>query len=194
MKVCITSSGPNLDDTVDPRFGRCRYFIILDIESMRFEAFDNAAIGASGGAGIQSAQFVGDKGAIAVLTGNVGPNAYNTLQAAGLKIFTGISGISVRQAVEEFKSGKYKEIDSPSVQSKSGMGGTGGGMGGGMGQGRGMGQGIGRGQGVGNINQQQSSSPLSKAEELTALREEFQSMKQGMEIIQKRIDDLTEDN
>lgn len=186
MKVCITSSGPNLDDIVDPRFGRCQYFIILDTESMQFEAFDNAAIGASGGAGIQSAQFVGDKGAGAILTGNVGPNAYNTLQAAGLKIFTGISGISVRQAVEGFKSGKYLEIDSPSVQSKSGIGGTGRGMGGGMGKGRGM------GQGMGNTNQQQSSSSLSKDEELAALREQSQKMKGEIENLQKKIDKLLE--
>ncbi len=187
MKICITSSGPNLDDIVDPRFGRCQYFIILNTDSMQFEAFDNAAIGASGGAGIQSAQFVSDKGMEAVLTGNVGPNAFNTLQATGIKIFTGISGITVEQAVEKFKSGKYQEIDAPSAQSKSGIGGTSGGMGGG----KGMGQGMGRGMGMRNVNQQQSSSPLSKDEELAELKEEFQNMKEGIEKIQKRIDDLT---
>ena len=178
MKICITSIGPNLEDMIDPRFGRCRFFIILNTESMQFEAFDNSAINASGGAGIQSAQFVADKGIEAVLTGNVGPNAFKTLNAAGLKIFVGIPSISIKQAVEEFKSGKFKEIENPSVKSKFGMGGGG--------AGRGM------SMNAGNVNQQQSVSSLSNDEELTALKEESQKMKEGIEKIQKRIDELTE--
>ena len=79
MKLCITSSGQNLDDTIDPRFGRCQYFIMVDSESMRFEAIQNPAISAGGGAGIQAAQLVANQGAEVVLTGNVGPNAFNTL-------------------------------------------------------------------------------------------------------------------
>jgi len=116
MKLCVTSSGQGLDDPIDPRFGRCQYFLIVNSENMQCEAIQNAAISAGGGAGIQAAQLVANKGAEVVLTGNVGPNAFNTLQAAGLKTIVGLSDITVRQAVEGFKSGQYQHINGPSVE------------------------------------------------------------------------------
>jgi len=120
MKICITSSGQSLDDAIDPRFGRCQYFIMVDTENMQCEAIQNPAISAGGGAGTQAAQLVANKGAEVVLTGNVGPNAFNTLQAAGVKTIVGVSGITVRQAVEGFKSGQYQHISGPSVEAHYG--------------------------------------------------------------------------
>jgi len=161
VKVCVTSSGQSLEDAIDPRFGRCQYFIIVDSDSMQFETIQNTAMNAGGGAGIQAGQLVANKGAEVILTGNVGPNAFNTLQAAGLKIVIGLSGITVRQAVEGFKSGQYQYIGGPSVDAHYGTGGggstapggmgAGGGMGavGGTGAGSGMGAGGGRGMGRG---------------------------------------------
>ena len=70
MKIAITSAGPTLDDPVDPRFGRCAYFVIVNTIDMSFEAFDNESIALGGGAGIQSAQFVASKEVDAVITGN----------------------------------------------------------------------------------------------------------------------------
>ena len=121
MKICITSEGNNLDSKVDPRFGRCQYFIIVDTQTLKFEAIQNPNIEAMGGAGIQSAQLVASKQVKAVLTGNVGPNAFQTLNAGGIDIYTGVSG-SVKEAIEEYKSGKLKKTKSPSVGSKFGMG------------------------------------------------------------------------
>jgi len=120
MKLCITSSGQGLDDAIDPRFGRCQYFLIVDTENMQYEVIENPAISAGGGAGTQAGQFVANKGAEVVLTGNVGPNAFNTLQAAGLKTIVGLSGITVRQAVEGFKSGQYQHVSGPSVEAHYG--------------------------------------------------------------------------
>ena len=88
MKICVTSQGDNLEAKVDPRFGRCPYFIIVDPETKEFEAIANPNIQALSGAGIQSAQLVAGKGVEAILTGNVGPNAFQTLQAAGIKVIT----------------------------------------------------------------------------------------------------------
>ena len=121
MKLCVTSSGQSLEDAVDPRFGRCQYFIIVDSETMKFEAIQNPAITAGGGAGTQAGQFVAGKGAEVVLTGNVGPNAFNILQAAGLKIIVGLSGSTVTQAIEGFKSGQYAYVDDPSVGAHHGQ-------------------------------------------------------------------------
>jgi len=121
MKICITAQGDNLDANVDPRFGRCAYFILLDTDSMKFEAVPNPNADSMGGAGIQSAQLVSEKGVKVILTGNVGPNAFRTLNAAGIVIATGVSG-SVKEGVEQYKSGKLKTTEGPSVDSKFGMG------------------------------------------------------------------------
>jgi predicted Fe-Mo cluster-binding NifX family protein len=120
MKICITSEGKSLDSKVDPRFGRCQNFIFFDTDTGNFEAQENANSQFQGGAGIQSGQLVVSKGVKAVLTGNVGPNAHQVLSAAGISIFTGVSG-TVKEAIDGHKNGKYKPADAPSVGSKFGM-------------------------------------------------------------------------
>ena len=122
MKICVTSQGDNLNSQVDPRFGRCQYFIIVDPETKDFESIENPNIQAMGGAGIQSAQIVAGKGVKAVLTGNVGPNAFQTLQAAGIEVIVSVSG-RVKEAIEKYKNGELKATPGPSVGSKSGIGG-----------------------------------------------------------------------
>ena len=82
MKIAVSATGPDMDAEVDPRFGRCQYFIIVDPETMEFEAVDNESAMASGGAGISAAQMIAGKGVEAVLTGNCGPNAYQVLSHA----------------------------------------------------------------------------------------------------------------
>lgn len=121
MKICITSQGSSLDSDVDPRFGRCQYFIIADTESGDFQALDNSSINSSGGAGIQSGQFISEKEVKAVLTGNVGPNAYQTLKAAGILVITGVTG-KISEVIEKYKKGEFKSTDGPSVGSHFGMG------------------------------------------------------------------------
>ena len=122
MKIIVTATGPELESPVDPRFGRCPYFIVVDTDSMDFKAHANASQGAMGGAGIQAGQFVGSLGGEAVITGNVGPNASRVLASSNLKVYIGASG-TVGEAVEAFKAGKLKEATSPSVGSHFGMGG-----------------------------------------------------------------------
>ena len=120
MKICVTSQGDNLDSQVDPRFGRCQYFIIVDTETLEFESIKNPNIDAMGGAGIQSGQLVAGKQVKVVITGNVGPNAFQTLQAAGLNVITGVSG-GVKGAIEKYKKGELKPTQGPSVNSKFGI-------------------------------------------------------------------------
>lgn len=120
MKICITAQGNNLNSGVDPRFGRCRYFIFVDPNTQKFEAVENPNIESMGGAGIQSGQLVASKDVKVVITGNVGPNAFQTLQSAGMDIITGISG-SVKEAIEKYNKGELKPTKGPSVSSKFGM-------------------------------------------------------------------------
>jgi predicted Fe-Mo cluster-binding NifX family protein len=120
MKICITSQGSDLNSEVDLRFGRCAYFIIIDTDTMDYEAIENPNIHATGGAGIKSAQFVVNKDAKAVITGNCGPNAFYTLKSANIDIVTGAKGI-VKEMVEKYKDGSLKRDSGPSVSPKFGL-------------------------------------------------------------------------
>ncbi len=165
MKIAVTSTGPTLDDNVEARFGRCAYFLIIDTDTMQDEAIENPNIAIGGGAGIQSAQLMSEKGVTTVLTGNCGPNAFNVFGQAGIQVIVGVSGV-VRNAVDQFKTGAFSSASGPNVASHFGVNtatadptatgqpmtgpiGQGGAMGSGMGGGRGMGRGMGGGRGMG---------------------------------------------
>jgi predicted Fe-Mo cluster-binding NifX family protein len=120
MKVGVTATGDNLRASVDPRFGRCRYFIVVDTESLAFETVPNESAITAGGAGIQAAQTLARRGVGTVLTGNVGPNAFQTLRAAGIEVVTGVAG-TVEEAVSAFKSGAFETTGSPSVKRHAGV-------------------------------------------------------------------------
>lgn len=104
MKIAVSAAGGSLDAEVEPRFGRCAYFVIVEAETMRMEAPENPGAAASGGAGPQAAQTLKQRGVDVVLTGQVGPNAQEALDAAGIKVVTGVSG-KVRAAVEAHQAG-----------------------------------------------------------------------------------------
>ena len=121
MKIGIPASSDSLEANVDPRFGRCKYFLIVNPDSMDFNAIPNDSTNAAHGAGIQAAQTIANMGIDVVITGNVGPNAFNVLFATGIKIVTGASG-SVRETIEKFKNGQLKEVKNPTVGGHFGMG------------------------------------------------------------------------
>jgi predicted Fe-Mo cluster-binding NifX family protein len=208
MKVAISSSGENLDSQIDPCFGRCAYFLIVETDDMSYEAFDNENITLGGGAGISSAQFVSSKGAGAVLTGNCGPNAVQTLSAAGVELFINQTG-TVKGALERYKSGELRPTNEANVSDHYGIGqqgptgdtrvqpsGEGVSMGRGMGGGRGMGMGRGRGmvRGMGmsgwNESNQTGSPELSGKQDLSSLKKMAADLKKQMEEIQIRIKKL----
>jgi len=114
MKIAVTATGPSLDGPVDPRFGRCPYFVIVEMDDLAFEAVENPNVTLGGGAGIQSAQLMNEKGVRLVLTGNCGPNARQTFAAAGIEVIVGCFG-RVRDVVEQFKVGRLSAADEPSV-------------------------------------------------------------------------------
>jgi predicted Fe-Mo cluster-binding NifX family protein len=122
MKICVSAVANSLDVQLDPRFGRCPYFVIVDDETMQFEAVPNIASGSMGGAGIQAAQTVAGKGVKVVITGNMGPNAFQALSASGIKIMTGVFG-TVREVVEKYKRGELREAGVPTVGGHFGIGG-----------------------------------------------------------------------
>lgn len=116
MKIAVSSTGQTLESAVELRFGRCPYFLVVNPATMEFEALSNANAQSGGGAGIQSAQIIADKGASVVLTGSCGPNALQVLKKAGIHVVTGVSG-SVSQVVQQFTAGSLKSA--PSVKTSS---------------------------------------------------------------------------
>ena len=197
MKIVISATGPTLDAEVDPRFGRCQYFIIADPETMEFEAVDNSSAMAAGGAGISAGQIIASKGVEAVLTGNCGPNAYQVLSSAGIQVIIGVSG-KIKDVVEGYRAGKFNESSQANVPDHFGMGsmsgiGGGFGIGRGMGKGMGMGRGTGRGMGMGfgmapPVNP--APQPQNQEQELEALKAQSQSLAQQLSEIQRRIEGL----
>lgn len=123
MRVAISASENSLDASVDPRFGRCAFLLVVESETMEIVGGGrNEFAAAAGGAGTQTAQQVAQLKADAVLTGNVGPNAYNVLKAAGVRTFTGVSG-PVRQALQDLQQGKLRETRGATAPPHAGMGG-----------------------------------------------------------------------
>ena len=116
MKIAVTSQGAGMNAPVDPRFGRARYFIVVDTETGESSTVDNAVnLNAAQGAGIQAGRSIVDLGVSALITGHVGPKAFSTLQAGGVAIHTGASG-TVADAVEQYKAGKLQAARSADVQ------------------------------------------------------------------------------
>lgn len=120
MKICITSQGDDWDALIDQRFGRCQYFIFVDLETRALEAVPNHNVAGTGGVGIQSGQLVAQRGAEVVLTGKVGPNASQTLEAAGIKVVLDVAG-TVKDAVEKYQRGELKPAKGPNAAEKSGF-------------------------------------------------------------------------
>ncbi|MFC2165438.1 NifB/NifX family molybdenum-iron cluster-binding protein [Acidobacteriota bacterium] len=201
MKIAVSASGPELSGPVDPRFGRCSHFLFVDSETMQSEAIENPNVAFSSGAGIQSAQIIAKKGATVLLTGSCGPNAFQTLQTAGVKVVVGVTG-TIQAAIQQFKAGQLQSTTQPNVSAHSGMQ-AGGGvpMGPGLGMGRGMGRGMGGGMGrvmgyrpsfqVPGMPSPTPNIPLSSpGEELQHLKQQAESLRQQMENITKKIEDI----
>jgi len=199
MKVCVTASEKSLEAPVDPLFGRCRYFLIVDGETMKFDAVDNEGAISAHGAGIRAAQTVINQGVEAIITGNIGPNAYQVLATAGMKVITGTTG-TVREAVERYMRGELQTTSSFTVSTHSGLGG---GRGVGYGWARGMGRGrrLASGRGIESPASSMAwpidqTSPkrfdeLQKPEdEVRALEECKRKLEEDLEGVKARIKEL----
>jgi len=113
-KIGISSEGPTLDDQVDPRFGRAAGFVVVDLENMNTQYIDNGQTQVlAQGAGIEAAGLLAGAGVSCVLTGYVGPKAYRALSAGKISVIQNLDGMTVRQAVERFRSGMVKPAEGP---------------------------------------------------------------------------------
>jgi predicted Fe-Mo cluster-binding NifX family protein len=116
-KIAISCDEPSLESKVDPRFGRAAGFLIVDLDTMEFEYLNNGSSQVMAqGAGIQAAEIVARSGAKAVLTGYVGPKAFQALSAVGIRVAQDLENITVRQAVKRFMEGSLDLATQPNRQ------------------------------------------------------------------------------
>lgn len=190
MRIAVSATDGNLDAQIDPRFGRCQYFVFVDSDTMQFTARPNASTGAMHGAGIEAAQTVANEGAKAVITGSVGPNAFQVLSQAGIEVITDASG-TVREAIQRYKTGQLgRPTSGATVPGHAGLG---------MGPVAGPGMGMGRGRGMGMTAPYPPPpySPLSgptpampKEQEIQMLEGQRDYLQAELERIKKRIAEL----
>jgi len=142
MKICITSTGKNLEAQISPRFGRCPYFLVVDTENKEVKAIKNSSVQASRGAGVAAVQTVADADCKVLITGNVGPNAFYALEASGIEVFTGAFNMTGKEALRAYNDGDLDKADSATSRGGLGRGpapsGAGRGSGGADGKGRGQ--------------------------------------------------------
>jgi predicted Fe-Mo cluster-binding NifX family protein len=113
MKLLVTATAPELGATVDPLFGRGAYFIVVDTDTLQWQAHQNQGVNAAGGAGSQAAQFAAQQDVEAVISGDFGPNAYVALATAGIKMYLFGPSKTVREAVANFAAGKLEQVGAP---------------------------------------------------------------------------------
>ncbi len=116
MRIAVTSQGTTPDSAVDPRFGRCKYFVVYNSDTDTYESISNEQnLQAPQGAGIQSGSTVADAGCDVLLTGHCGPKAYTTLEAADIAVYSGAAG-TVREAVEAYRNGQLQQLKKADVE------------------------------------------------------------------------------
>ena len=110
MKIGISSTGTMMSSTLDPRFGRCAYFAVHDTQTGQDSFVENAARMASGGAGIAAGQQMIDSNVEAVITGNMGPNAFRVMKNAGITVYR-CAEVSIETALQMYEDKKLDVID-----------------------------------------------------------------------------------
>lgn len=116
LRIAVTAQGKELSSEIDLRFGRAKWLIVVDTETGDYEAHDNLVnLNAVQGAGIQTGQNIANLEVEAVITGNVGPNAFKTLNAANVKVFL-IGNQTVQQAVDLFRTDTLEEVTQANIE------------------------------------------------------------------------------
>lgn len=203
MKVAISATGKDLEASIDERFGRSRYFIVVETDDMSYEVIENTNADLSTSAGIQSASLVASKGVEAVITGNCGPKAMQVFAETTISVITGQHGM-IKNIVEKFKNGSLMPSTRGNVPGKSGVeqtpsspgpGRTGMGGGGGRGMGGGGGRGMGRRcrspHGTFSPGVQHTTGNLSAEQERVQLQQQADRLKKEMDAIHARMKSLS---
>lgn len=175
MRIVVSAEGEGLDARASHVFGRCPTYVFVETDSMESETMNNPAIDEASGAGIQAAQFVVEQGAEAVITGNVGPNAYNVLQASGTPVYL-LEGGTVREVLEAYDRGQLRRAGGATGPAHAGLG-------------RGIGRGGG-GRGLGTRRSPSSSGRQPQAPTGGSGEKEISELKKLVGDLRKQLADV----
>lgn len=116
MKIAVTAENASPEGMVDPRFGRAKFFLVYDDDKKAWETINNKQnLESAQGAGIQSAANVVNAGCKTLISGHCGPKAFTALTKAGVEVYI-VTGGTVQHAIDSFKQGKLKKIESADVE------------------------------------------------------------------------------
>ena len=169
VKIVVTANGTDLDAPASPVFGRCPVYVFVDTETMHFEAMGNPGLDTLRGAGFEAAEFVVERGAQAVVTSNVGPNAFSVFQSSGVPVYLSEGG-TVREAVEAYETGRLQPVEGANVPTHSGTS-----------EGIGVDRGVGRGRRTRDaVSPAPPTPPTSREEEIAALKETAKELRERL--------------
>lgn len=192
MKIVVTSNGADLDAQASPVFGRCPWYLFVDTETIDVEAVENPAMEAASGAGIQAAQFVVEQGADALVTGKVGPNAFDVLRSDDVPVYLLESG-TVREAVEAYREGLLSEASGATGPAHAGLGRARGMGRGTLGARRTRGPASGHAEPAPPVSTSQSTSTGSRSQEVAELKEMAADLRRQLAEVMERLDKLEEE-
>jgi predicted Fe-Mo cluster-binding NifX family protein len=179
LKIVVTANSTDLDAPVSLAFGRCPVYVFVDTDTMHFEAVENPELDILRGAGFEAAEFVVERGAQAVMTGNVGPNAFSVFHSSGVSVY--LSGrATVREAVEAYKAGRLQPVEGANVLTHSGTSG---------------GIGVGRGRRTRDaVTLAPPTPPSSRKQEITALKETAKELRERLAQVLERLEQLEKED
>jgi len=180
MEIAVAANGTGLESPVSPAFGQCPTLVFVDTDTMRFEAMVNPESGDLRGTGIQVAEFILERGVQAVVTGNVGPNAFRALQASGVPVYL-CRGRTVWEAIEAYKAGQLQTVEEANVPTHSGKELAGSGVGSGLNA---------QSRTWGPIPPVPSAPFASREEETTVLKETARELRNRLAQVLGRLDQL----
>jgi predicted Fe-Mo cluster-binding NifX family protein len=115
VKVAVPAMGKGLESRVSEAFGRCPFFVMVDVKDGKVEGaenLENSARESARGAGTTAVQLIADGGAEAAMAIFLGPRAFSALSSLGIKAYRASPG-TVRENAERLASGGAEGFDSP---------------------------------------------------------------------------------
>ena len=185
MKIVVTANGTDLDAPASPVFGRCPVYVFVDTETMHFEAMKNPEFDTLRGAGFEAAEFVVKRGAQAVMTGSVGPNAFGVFQSSGVPVYLSAGG-TVREAVEAYETRRLRPVEGANVPTHSGSD---------EGVGVDVSRGVGRGRRTRDaVSSMPPAHPASREEEIAALKETAKELRERLARVLEQLEQLEKED
>jgi predicted Fe-Mo cluster-binding NifX family protein len=117
MKIAISAVGKGLDSSVDVKFERCNFFLIVDTEKNSLIHIENKKKDRPHEIGGTVGQLIANEGIDSVIASDIGPSAFDIFKMYGIKVYQS-KGV-VEDAIRLLKDGELIVLTKPTVPSYS---------------------------------------------------------------------------